>query len=202
MEYEVDENSGTCRMGGREDKLMYVVSGKEWWNWYQFGNIRVGGRRIFNEGCDVCIRRNWQRTQINVWLFWYGSPPGRTSVTSSKQHRHMTNETELQMQRSAHMFRQYDWYRVLPGGKAAGTWRWLPTTPSSAEVKERVQLHLYSTSRSSWSILGWTLRLPLPYWSLQFEEKVSIRRWSTEFQSKLRPHTTVGIIRGLMLHTK
>ena len=34
-------------------------------------------------------------------------------------------------------------YRVIPGGKAAGAWRW-PLTPSSAEVKERVQLYLYS----------------------------------------------------------
>jgi len=31
MEYKVDENNGTCRMHGREDKLMYVVSAKECW---------------------------------------------------------------------------------------------------------------------------------------------------------------------------
>jgi len=34
----------------------------------------------------------------------------------------------------------YNWYLVFPGGKATGTWR-LPPTPSSAEVKERVQLY-------------------------------------------------------------
>jgi len=33
-------------------------------------------------------------------------------------------------------------YRVIPGGKAAGAWR-LPPTPSSAEVKGKVQLYLY-----------------------------------------------------------
>jgi len=32
----------------------------------------------------------------------------------------------------------YNGYRVFPGGKAAGAWRWPPT--SSAEVKERVEL--------------------------------------------------------------
>ena len=40
--------------------------------------------------------------------------------------------------------------------------------PSSAEVKERVELHLYCTSGLSWSVLGWTLPLPVPldfrYW--------------------------------------
>ena len=34
-------------------------------------------------------------------------------------------------------------------------------TPSSAEVKERVELYLYSHSGPSWSVLGWTLPLPL-----------------------------------------
>jgi len=35
----------------------------------------------------------------------------------------------------------YNGYRVFPGGKAAGAWRWPPTL-SSAQVKERVQLYL------------------------------------------------------------
>ena len=54
----------------------------------------------------------------------------------------------------------YNGYRVFPGSKVAGTWHW-PPTPSSAEVKERVQLYLYSSSEPSWPVLGWTL-LPLP----------------------------------------
>jgi len=49
-------------------------------------------------------------------------------------------------------------YRVLPGGVK----RRLPSTPSSAEVKERVELYLYSPSWPSWPVLGCSLPLPLP----------------------------------------
>ena len=43
-------------------------------------------------------------------------------------------------------------YRVLLGGKSAGAWSWLPT-PSSAEVKERVEINFYSPFGPSWSVL-------------------------------------------------
>jgi hypothetical protein len=46
----------------------------------------------------------------------------------------------------------------LSRGQAAGAWRW-PPTPSGAEVKERVELYLYSPSGPSWPVLGWTLHL-------------------------------------------
>jgi hypothetical protein len=36
----------------------------------------------------------------------------------------------------------------------------MTTTPSSAEVKGRVELYLYSPSGPSWPVLGWTLPLP------------------------------------------
>jgi len=53
----------------------------------------------------------------------------------------------------------YNEFRVFSGGKAPGTLRWTPT-PSSAEVKERVQLYIYALSLSlflsgpSWPVLG------------------------------------------------
>jgi hypothetical protein len=51
----------------------------------------------------------------------------------------------------------------LPGVKRSGLGVDHPP-PSSAEVKERVELYLYSPSGSSWPVLGWPL--PLPYLGL------------------------------------
>ena len=47
----------------------------------------------------------------------------------------------------------YNWYLVFPGGKADGVWRLSPT-PSSAEVKERVELYIYGPSGPSCPVLG------------------------------------------------
>ena len=52
-------------------------------------------------------------------------------------------------------------YRVFPGGKAAGAWRW-SSTPSVAEVEGRVELYICSPSGPSWTVIGGTLPLPLP----------------------------------------
>ena len=55
----------------------------------------------------------------------------------------------------------YSGYRCHSRGNTAGAWRW-PPTRSSAEVKERVKLYLYSPSVPLWQIVRWTF--PLIWW--------------------------------------
>jgi hypothetical protein len=51
----------------------------------------------------------------------------------------------------------YKGYWDIPGGKAAGAW-WCPSTPTSAEVKER-ELYVYFLSGSSWPVLFCVFRI-------------------------------------------
>jgi ABC-type sugar transport system permease subunit len=54
----------------------------------------------------------------------------------------------------------------FPGVKRPGRGVYHPPL-SSAEVKERVELYLYSPAGSSWPVLGWTLPFTFTYYNLQ-----------------------------------
>jgi len=58
----------------------------------------------------------------------------------------------------------YNEYRVFLGCKAAEAWRWTPI-PFNAEVKEKVELYLYSLSGLLWAVVGWPLSFPYQ-WTL------------------------------------
>jgi len=68
----------------------------------------------------------------------------------------------------------YNRYRIFPGGKATGAWRW----PSSAEVKERVELYIYLLPlwafvacfrvNISFTFISLTRSVPSDYWNLFF----------------------------------
>jgi hypothetical protein len=83
----------------------------------------------------------------------------------------------------------YNGYRVIPGGKEAGAWRW-PPTPSSAEIKE-VELCLYSISGPSYPVPGWTL--PLPYLFTDFHYLALVKEWNTYHIKKFRIQSVADV---------
>ena len=77
---------------------------------------------------------------------------------------------------------------LFPWGKSAGAWRW-PPNPTSAEVKETVELYLYSPSGPSWPVLEWTL--PFTFTGICY-----LLHTSTGFATYQYRH--VGVGRGKM----
>ena len=81
---------------------------------------------------------------------------------------------------------------LFPQGKTSGAWRWPP--PPSAEVKERVQLYLYSPSGPSWPVLEWTLLYLYPhiYNALYFPVQLLFLQCSTLSMKALESFETPG----------
>ena len=106
------------------------------------------------------------------------------------EYRYWRDFTHLSRHALGHTQHPIKWVPGLSRGvKAAGAWCW-PPTPSSAEVKERVDLHIYSPFGFSWPVLGWNLPLPLLYLETQVHvifmmvvhEKMFENHWSRNFK--------------------
>jgi hypothetical protein len=76
-----------------------------------------------------------------------GSNPGGGEIFRIRPHRPFDSPSLL-----------CNGYLVSPGGKATRMWHW-PPTPSTAEVKEKVEIYLCSQVGLSWPVIGWTLPL-------------------------------------------
>jgi hypothetical protein len=113
--------------------------------------------RYDRDSIDVRFRR-WERFQMWIFLLtsdWLQGGRSRDQIPVGARF-----SAPVQTGPGGLSNLLYNGYRVIPGGKAAEAWRW-PPTPSSAEVKERMELYPYSPSGPSWPIL--VRNLPLPF---------------------------------------
>jgi len=85
------------------------------------------------------------------------------------------------------------WVPGLSGCKVAGAWHWPPTS-SSDEVKERVELYIY-TSGPSWHVLGWTLPFPLYLYSLALHTSLlSAHCWIVGFLTPSNTYVNMQMV--------
>jgi hypothetical protein len=132
--------------------------------------------------------RNTQHSRVNKKIIFLQKD--MTKVLSENHfaiwtaHYILTEQSGLKM--TSHIRRNGDWIPVGTGfsspvltGPGAhwasytmGTWSfpgviWLERgvdhPPSCTDVKERVELYLYSPSEPLWPVIGWPLPLPLPH---------------------------------------
>ena len=92
---------------------------------------------------DPDTDRNHCTRFATIWRLGVGTPAWAWDVLSS-----IPIQTDFGAHPTVHWVPEH-----LLGGKAVGAWRSPPTPPPNAEVKERVELYLYSTSAPSWHVI-------------------------------------------------
>ena len=159
------------------DTFHVTMKQLKWENHVQFTLLRVvdgtphttliKNERYTNSQVSVCVCvYSQQRTGIAQsvqrlaagWIVWE-SNPGRGEMFRTRPDQPWSQPSHLR-----------NWYRVIHGVKRPGNGINHPPT-SSADVKERVQLYLYSPSVSSCYVTWWNL--------LFIYSKRKKKRWST-----------------------
>jgi len=134
----------------------YLTLHKGTWTFRAPVSLLLEEATVVHAGCRILRlerRGSWKRRRKRKATGWTvrGSNPGGSEIFCTRPDGPWGSPSPPPIQWVPDLFL---------GSKAAGAWRW-PPTPSSAEVKERVELYLYSTSGHLWPVVRWTL--PLPY---------------------------------------
>ena len=108
-------------------------------------------------------QKNWHRLYILKAYHAYCGPGYRIRYRDSLRRGQSGDRIPVDARLSAPVRTGTGAHPALfPGGKAARVVAFNYPPPSRDEVKERVELYLYSPCWSSWSVLGWSLPFTIP----------------------------------------
>jgi len=114
--------------------------------------------------CFTCVVRD---TSVGIQTRYWLDGPG----IESRWRRIFPHQSRLSL--GSIESPMYYGYRVFPGGKAAGVWR-RPPTPSSAEVKERIELYLFCAFVACSRVrFAFTFHV---HWHLNKQQRISVSK--------------------------